>query len=65
VPVHTLYDGDTVFALSTGSGEPMAPGAFMGLGIAAVEVLSEAIERSVIMATSRGGVPAADVNALR
>jgi L-aminopeptidase/D-esterase-like protein len=58
VPVHTLYDGDTVFALSTASGEAMPPAAFMGLGIAAVELLSEAIERSVLSATSRGGVPA-------
>lgn len=59
VPVHTLYDGDTVFALSTGTGAAMPPGDFMGLGIAAVEVLSEAIERSVRTAMSRGGVPAA------
>jgi L-aminopeptidase/D-esterase-like protein len=57
VPVHTVYDGDTVFALSTGSGAAMAPAAFMGLGIAAVELLSRAIERSVLSATSRGGVP--------
>ena len=56
VPVHTLYDGDIVFALSTGSGASMPPAGFMGLGILAVEVLSEAIERSVLMATSRGGV---------
>jgi len=61
VPVHTLYDGDTVFALSTGSGTAMAPGEFMGLGMAAVEVLSEAIERSVLTATSRGGIPTAGV----
>lgn len=59
VPVHTLYDGDAVFALSTGRGAPMAPGEFMALGIAAVELLSEAIERSVLMAISRGGVPTA------
>ena len=57
VPVHTMFDGDTVFALSTGSGAAMAPGEFMALGIAAVELLSEAIERSVRTATSRGGVP--------
>ncbi|MFN2418390.1 MAG: P1 family peptidase [Candidatus Limnocylindria bacterium] len=59
VPVHTMYDGDTVFALSTGSGAPMMPGEFMGLGIAAVEVLSEAIERCILTATSRGGIAAA------
>jgi L-aminopeptidase/D-esterase-like protein len=58
VPVHTLYDGDTVFALSTGSGTVMEPGAFMGLGIMAVELLSAAIERSVLTAISRGGVAA-------
>ena len=58
VPVHTLFDGDTLFGLSTGSGAAMPPAEFMGLGIAAVEVLSEAIERSVLTATSRGGIPA-------
>ncbi|MBA2634039.1 MAG: P1 family peptidase [Chloroflexi bacterium] len=57
-PVHTMFDGDTVFALSTGSGVAMDPGDFMGLGVLAVEVLSEAIERSVLTASSLGGVPA-------
>jgi L-aminopeptidase/D-esterase-like protein len=58
VPVHTPYDGDTVFALSTGTGAAMEAGEFMRLGIATVEIMSEAIERSVLTATSRGGVPA-------
>lgn len=58
VPVHTLYDGDTVFGLSTGSGAAMPQADFLRLGILAVEVLSEAIERSVLTATSRGGVAA-------
>ena len=58
VPVHTMFDGDTVFALSTGDGTTMDAGDFMGIGMLAVEVLSEAIERSVLTATSRGGVPA-------
>lgn len=57
-PVHTMFDGDTVFALSTGGGATMPAGEFMGLGVLAVELLSEAIERSVLTATSRGGVPA-------
>ena len=57
-PVHTMFDGDTVFALSTGSGSAMDAGEFLGLGALAVEVLSEAIERSVLIATSLGGVPA-------
>lgn len=59
VPVHTMWDGDTVFALSTGTGAPMEAGEFMELGIAAVEILSEAIERTVLTATSRGGIPTA------
>jgi L-aminopeptidase/D-esterase-like protein len=59
VPVHTQYDGDTVFALSTGGGAAIEPLQFMALGIVAVEVLCEAIERSVLTATSRGGVPVA------
>ena len=58
VPVHTMFDGDTVFALSTGVGTAMEAAEFLGLGVLAVEVLSEAIERSVLTATSLGGVPA-------
>ena len=42
-PVHTMADGDTVFALSTGERELD----FMTLGVAAVTVLREAVERSV------------------
>lgn len=57
-PVHTMFDGDTVFALSTGSGTALDGGDFLGLGMLATEVLSEAIERSVLTATSLGGVPA-------
>jgi L-aminopeptidase/D-esterase-like protein len=53
-----MFDGDTVFALSTGDGSAMEPGDFLSLGIEAVEVLSEAIERSVLTAMSLGGVPA-------
>jgi L-aminopeptidase/D-esterase-like protein len=60
VPVHTMFDGDAVFALSTGTGAAMEAGPFMGLGILAVDVLCEAIERSVLTASSRGGVPVVD-----
>ncbi len=57
-PVHTMFDGDTVFALSTGDGAAMDAAGFLDLGVVAVDVLSEAIERSVLTATSLGGVPA-------
>jgi L-aminopeptidase/D-esterase-like protein len=54
-PVHTLLDGDTVFALSTGRGPvPDGLGGLLSLGAAAVEVLRAAIERSVAGANERG-----------
>jgi L-aminopeptidase/D-esterase-like protein len=55
-PVHTPFDGDTVFALATGKrvGPPLAI-----LGAIAADVLAHAIERSVLEATSVGGLPAA------
>jgi L-aminopeptidase/D-esterase-like protein len=47
-PVHTLLDGDTVFALSTTRGAaPEGIGGLLSLGAAAVHVLRTAIERSV------------------
>ena len=52
-PVHTIYDGDTVFALSTGA-ESVD---FNALCIAAAEVMSEAIVRAVRSSWSLGGVP--------
>jgi L-aminopeptidase/D-esterase-like protein len=55
-PVHTPFDGDTAFALATGrrAGPPLAL-----LGAIAADVLTRAIERSVLEATSIGGLPAA------
>lgn len=47
-PVHTMLDGDTVFALSTGTGEVATLEQQVRLGVAAVEVLRTAIERSVL-----------------
>jgi L-aminopeptidase/D-esterase-like protein len=54
-PVHTAFDGDTIFALSTGDAEadPML------LGVLAVALTAEAIRRAVRQATGVGGVPAA------
>ena len=43
-PVHTPYDGDTVFALSTGGKESD----MLSLCVAAVEALRLAIERAVV-----------------
>jgi L-aminopeptidase/D-esterase-like protein len=55
-PVHTPFDGDTVFALATG--HRPAP-ALPILGAVAADVVARAIERSVLTATSLGGLPAA------
>lgn len=47
-PVHTILDGDTVFVLSTGrAAAPEGLGGLLSLGVAAVEALRTAIERSV------------------
>jgi L-aminopeptidase/D-esterase-like protein len=46
-PVHTGFDGDTVFAVSTGNGEPLDDVAFLVVQVAAVEVLARAVRSAV------------------
>ena len=46
-PVHTAFDGDTVFAVSTGEGEPLDDAAFLVVQVAAVETLAQAIRAAV------------------
>jgi len=58
-PAHTLYDGDTLFAVSMPSGEAPEKLDFVALGQAAASVVAEAIVRGVRAATSLHGVPAA------
>jgi L-aminopeptidase/D-esterase-like protein len=55
-PIHTPFDGDTVFALSAGQ-RPALPLAV--LGTVAADVLARAIERAALTATTLGGLPAA------
>ena len=55
-PVHTPFDGDIVFAVATGA-RPSLP--MLLMGTIAADVLVQAIERSVLTATSLGGLPAA------
>jgi L-aminopeptidase/D-esterase-like protein len=55
-PVHTLFDGDTVFTLSVGRKQ-----ADLNIvGTAAAEVTAQAILRAVKTARSLGGVPSAN-----
>ncbi|RYL92504.1 peptidase S58 family protein [Sporolactobacillus sp. THM7-4] len=52
-PIHTMYDGDTIFALSTGQLEATVD----FIGTIAAEVLAEAVVNSIIMAEGLGGYP--------
>ena len=56
-PCHTMSDGDTMFALSTGRFPN--PVDLSRLGAAAVEVTAQAVLRAVHTATGLGGIPAA------
>ena len=59
-PIHTMLDGDTVFALATGERPKKGAGADPSVvGTAAAEVLAQAVIRAVEQAESLGGVPAA------
>src|SRR3972149_9642809 len=53
-PVHTMYDGDTVFSLATGEKKTEVA----VVGVAAAEAASEAIRRAVKEARPLKGVPA-------
>ncbi len=56
-PVHTPYDGDTVFALSTGQRALEDPDANLArLGMLAADCLARAVARAVFEAESLGGV---------
>jgi L-aminopeptidase/D-esterase-like protein len=56
-PAHTLYDGDTFFALATGRARETADP--VRLAVAASEVVATAIVHAVMAATPLGGLPAA------
>jgi L-aminopeptidase/D-esterase-like protein len=57
-PVHTMVDGDTVFALATGQRAEVGVDVSV-IGAVAAAVLAEAVVRAVQQATSLAGVPAA------
>jgi L-aminopeptidase/D-esterase-like protein len=57
VPIHTLADGDTVFALATGRWQGAAdPSA---IGAIAADLMADAIVRAATQATAAAGIPAA------
>jgi L-aminopeptidase/D-esterase-like protein len=56
-PIHTPYDGDTIFSLATGTWTGQAD--YGTIGALAAEVMADAIVRAAVMATSSHGLPAA------
>jgi L-aminopeptidase/D-esterase-like protein len=60
-PVHTMFDGDTAFALATGPGDrpPPGPAELTRLAVLAVEAVERATLNAVRFATPAGGLPAA------
>ncbi len=56
-PIHTPFDGDTVFALATGTGPPAAPAMLLRLGNAAADCLARAVMRALTTAEALGGIP--------
>jgi L-aminopeptidase/D-esterase-like protein len=56
-PTHTPFDGDTVFALSTGVGPSVEPARLTRLGSAAADCLARAVMRAVLSAEPLGGIP--------
>jgi len=55
-PAHTMWDGDTVFALATGKSG--VTGDVTLLGALAAALLAQAVIRAVCQATALGGIPA-------
>jgi L-aminopeptidase/D-esterase-like protein len=58
-PVHTPGDGDTIFAIATGTTPGEVEDGRMGIiGALAAEVMADAIVRAATQATSAAGIPA-------
>ncbi len=56
-PIHTPFDGDSVFALSTGAGPQVEPATLLRLGAAAADCLARAVMRALTAAEPLNGVP--------
>jgi L-aminopeptidase/D-esterase-like protein len=54
-PVHSMFDGDTVFALATGVGGGLEPVAFNAVLSATADAFSRAVAHGMLAATGVGG----------
>ncbi|MGI8746741.1 MAG: P1 family peptidase, partial [Deinococcus sp.] len=57
-PVHTVFDGDAVFAAATGGPAVETPGELSALGTLAADTLSRAVVHAVLNARGANGWPA-------
>ncbi|WP_245644404.1 P1 family peptidase [Nocardioides jensenii] len=55
-PVHTMFDGDTIFALATGTGEVADVLSFQAMLGPAGDCVTRAVARAVLAAESAGGM---------
>ncbi|MEU4242066.1 P1 family peptidase [Actinoplanes sp. NPDC026619] len=53
-PVHSMFDGDTIFALATGTGAPLGPVEFSALLTVAADTFSRAVVHGMLAATGAG-----------
>jgi putative pantetheine hydrolase len=51
-PAHSMFDGDTIFALATGSGPPPAPPEFHAILASAADCFTRAVVHAVLSASS-------------
>jgi L-aminopeptidase/D-esterase-like protein len=58
-PVHTLHDGDAIFALATGRERGVPVEHLSHLAVLAVDAVECAVRRAVLHATPGGGLPSA------
>ncbi|GAC1329281.1 MAG: P1 family peptidase [Chloroflexota bacterium] len=57
-PVHTMFDGDTIFSLATGSTQTVDTQQLVALGSATIGVVETAVFNAVRYAEAMGGLPA-------
>ena len=56
-PVHSMFDGDTVFALATCAGAAPTPQAFNAVLAAGADAFSRSVAHGMLAATGAGGYP--------
>jgi L-aminopeptidase/D-esterase-like protein len=58
-PAHTMFDGDTIFAIATGKSQSNQPANITLIGALAAEAMAQAVIRAIKAARGIAGLPAA------